>query len=246
MSVNEQTREPSGSLSERTSRKIEQLIRSRNLTPGDRLPTVQELSKSLGVSLSVVREAIATLKAGGILNTRQGAGIFVADGRQEEGGLGAVFGDLSQLSSVVEALELRLAVEVEAAGLAAERHSLAQESRIYEAFQALQTAMDKGETGEAEDFRFHMAISEATNNQRFTGFLVQLGKAMIPRSKLRTMPTEPKDQAAYLKQLQKEHHAIMDAIAQKDADGARNAMRHHLSQSRDRYQQLIRERRMRF
>lgn len=243
MVSSERGRDTNGSLSERTAQEIEQLISSRDLVPGDRLPTVQELSNRLGVSLSVVREAIASLKAGGILNTRQGAGIFVAAPKQADN-LVAVFGDLSQISSVVEALELRMAVETEAAGLAAERHSMAQESRIYEAFHEIQMAMDQGLTGEAEDFRFHITIAEATNNRRFVDFLVQLGKAMIPRSKLRSMPSSKEDQRAYLEGLQREHRAILDAIAHKDSEEARKAMRFHLSQSRDRYHDLIRAQRM--
>ncbi|WP_319529954.1 FadR/GntR family transcriptional regulator [uncultured Cohaesibacter sp.] len=235
-------KEHHGSLSERTSKQIEQLIAERNLVPGDRLPTVQELSTRLGVSLSVVREAIASLKAGGIINTRQGAGIFVSSPAPQDG-LALVFGNLSQISSVVEVLELRLAVEVEAAGLAAERHSLAQESRIYEAYCDIQRAMDAGETGEAEDSRFHITIAEATNNKRFVDFLMQLGNAMIPRSKLGTHSSSREDLPKYLAQLQTEHNAILDAIANKDPDGARQAMRAHLSQSRDRYHQLLRAQR---
>ena len=239
----EPEKEQQGNLSERTARQIEQLITNRNLKPGDRLPTVQELSSRLGVSLSVIREAIATLKAGGILNTRQGAGIFVATPGQTNM-LGHIFGDLSQISAVVEALELRLAVEVEAAGLAAERLSLAQESRIFEAFTDIQTTMDAGKTGEAEDFRFHIAIAEATNNRRFVDFLTQLGNAMIPRSKLRSLPTSKDDQINYLTRLQKEHRAIMNAILDKDTEAARNAMRFHLSQSHDRYRDIIRSERL--
>ncbi|PLW77806.1 FadR family transcriptional regulator [Cohaesibacter celericrescens] len=236
-------KDQNGSLSGRTVAEIEQLISGRNLVSGDRLPTVQELSNRIGVSLSVVREAIATLKARGILSTRQGAGIFVSTPKPSES-LGSVFGDLSQVSSVVEALELRLAVEVEAAGLAAARHSMAQESRIFEAFSGIQKAMDEHQTGEAEDFRFHIAIAEATNNRRFVDFLVQLGNAMIPRSKLGTLPATKEEQAAYLMQLQKEHQAIVAAIVAKNPEAAREAMRFHLSQSRDRYHEIIRSQRM--
>nr|WP_321462502.1 FadR/GntR family transcriptional regulator [uncultured Cohaesibacter sp.] len=239
MSMEEKSAAPaSGSLSERTARQIEQTIAERDLQPGDRLPTVQELSQRLGVSLSVVREAIASLRTSGIINTRQGAGIFVAEPSVMDN-RGLFFGDLSQISSIVEILELRLAVEVEAAGLAAERHSMAQESRIYEAFEAIEQTMQEGGTGEAEDSRFHIAIAEATNNRRFVDFLSQLGNAMIPRNKLRPLPTSRDDHKAYLAQLQDEHRIILDAISRKCPDEARNAMRAHLSQSRDRYHSMI-------
>lgn len=239
MSVEEANMAPSGSLSDRTARQLEQIITERDLKPGDRLPTVQDLSRKLGVSLSVVREAIASLRAGGVLHTRRGAGIFVAEPSAIDN-RSLFFGDLSQISSVVEILELRLAVEVEAAGLAAERHSMAQESRIYEAYEAIQAVIKQGGTGEAEDSLFHIAIAEATNNRRFVDFLTQLGNAMIPRNKLRPLPASREEHVAYLSQLQDEHRIIVDAISGKDPDAARNAMRAHLSSSRDRYHSMIR------
>ncbi|WP_316862885.1 FadR/GntR family transcriptional regulator [uncultured Cohaesibacter sp.] len=227
-----------GSLSDRTVRQIEKMISDRDLRPGDRLPTVQELSQRLGVSLSVVREAIASLRANGTILTRQGAGIFVAEQSPVEN-RGLFSGDLSQISSIVEILELRLAVEVEAAGLAAERHSLAQESRIYEAFQDIEIACTQGRTGEREDSRFHITIAEATNNRRFVDFLEQLGNAMIPRSELGSLSSGKPKQQDYLNQLQKEHLAILEAISSGDVEQARTAMRNHLSHSRDRYHRLI-------
>ncbi len=227
-----------GSLSDRTARQIEQIITERGLQPGDRLPTVQELSQRLGVSLSVVREAIASLRAGGSIHTRQGAGIFVAEPSAVDN-RGLFFGDLSQISSIVEILELRLAVEVEAVALAAERHSMAQESRIYEAFQEIERAIKDGDTGEKEDSNFHIAIAEATNNRRFAGFLTQLGNAMIPRNKLRPLPASREEHVAFLSQLQDEHRIILDAISRRAAEDARLAMRNHLSRSRDRYHSMI-------
>ena len=241
MSLEESSMTPAGTLSDRTARQIEQMIAERGLLPGDRLPTVQELSQRLGVSLSVVREAIASLRAGGLLHTRQGAGIFVAEPSAIDN-RGLFFGDLSQISSIVEILELRLAVEVEAAGLAAERLSMAQESRIYEAFQQIEVAMDHGGTCEKEDSLFHIAIAEATNNRRFAEFLTQLGNAMIPRNRLRPLPASAKEQTAYLTQLQDEHRIILDAISRRDPEDARRAMRNHLSQSRDRYHSMIKAR----
>ncbi|WP_321448996.1 FadR/GntR family transcriptional regulator [uncultured Cohaesibacter sp.] len=238
MSVEEASTASGGSLTDRTARQIEQMIAERSLKPGDRLPTVQDLSRRLGVSLSVVREAIASLRAGGVLHTRRGAGIFVAEPSAIDN-RGLFFGDLSQISSVVEILELRLAVEVEAAGLAAERHSMAQESRIYEAYEAIEAVMELGGTGETEDSLFHIAIAEATNNRRFVDFLTQLGNAMIPRNKLRPLPASHQEHIAYLAQLQDEHRVILDAISGKDPEAARNAMRAHLSLSRDRYHSMI-------
>ena len=87
--------------------------------------------------------------------------------------------------------------------------------------------------------QFHIAIAEATNNQRFVGFLTQLGNALIPRKKLRPLPASREEHLAYLAQLQEEHRVILDAISKKDPEEARQAMRAHLSLSRDRYYSMI-------
>ena len=95
-------------------------IRKGRFAPGARLPTEQELMTAMGVSRTVVREAVAALRADGLVTTRQGSGAFVAGDSSRvpfridpEG--------LSSIGDVLEVMELRLAIEVEAAALAATR-----------------------------------------------------------------------------------------------------------------------------
>src|SRR5271168_1745285 len=96
-------------------------ITSGRLAPGSRLPTEQEMIATTGVSRTVVREAVAALRAEGLVVTRQGVGAFVAAAPRRpfriEGG------ELHSLREVIEVMELRTGVEIEAAGLAAERAS---------------------------------------------------------------------------------------------------------------------------
>src|SRR5262249_2295893 len=97
-------------------------ITSGKLQPGARLPPEQEMMSAMGVSRTVVREAVAALRAEGLIVTRQGVGAFVAGGvlrrpfRIDPEGL-------RSLAEVLNVMELRLGVEVESAGLAAERAS---------------------------------------------------------------------------------------------------------------------------
>jgi DNA-binding transcriptional regulator YhcF (GntR family) len=92
-------------------------IRSGRLRAGDRLPTEQELIAQFQVSRTVVREAMAALRTEGLIVSRQGAGVFVSDGT-----VGRPFriasDELRSLEEVENVLQLRLAVEVEAAGIA--------------------------------------------------------------------------------------------------------------------------------
>ncbi|MBV17877.1 MAG: GntR family transcriptional regulator, partial [Thalassospira sp.] len=81
-----------------------------------------------------------------------------------------------------------------------------------------------------------------TNNRRYAEFLEHLGDKTIPRAQLRRRPPEVEDQKNYMQMILGEHRCIYDAIATRDDDSARKAMRAHLSQSQTRYQKLLTQR----
>ncbi|QUS35053.1 FadR/GntR family transcriptional regulator [Falsirhodobacter algicola] len=207
------------------------------LKPGDRLPSEAKLTEMHGVSRTVVREAVAALRADRLVEARQGAGVFVLEPPVPEP---APFQNIDyvRLSSMIEMLELRTAVEVEAAGLAALRRSAQQEERIVEAFRAVAEAIEADAPTSAVDYDLHLAIAEATNNPRFTEFLALLGAQVIPRRAVRAND-EPAPRA-YLEQLQAEHDRIVTAILAGDEAGARAGMRVHLRGAQDRYRALLR------
>ncbi len=96
-------------------------IVSGKLTPGSRLPTEQEMIAATGVSRTVIREAVAALRADGLVVTRQGVGAFVAENVRRP--FRVDFDESSSLGEVLNVMELRAGVEIESAGLAAERAS---------------------------------------------------------------------------------------------------------------------------
>jgi DNA-binding FadR family transcriptional regulator len=209
-------------------------IRERRLAPGARLPTEQAMIAALGVSRTVVREAIAALKAQGLVTTRQGVGAFVAHGAlrppfhlETEG--------LRSIAEVVHVMELRMGVEVEAAGLAAERARSTRIEAVAEALKAIDRAIERNELGVTEDFAFHHAVAAATGNPQFPRFLEFLGRYIIPRQSIRVEAPSLRD---YLETIQAEHRAILEAIRAGSVDRARRAMRRHLLRSRDRYRRL--------
>jgi GntR family transcriptional regulator, transcriptional repressor for pyruvate dehydrogenase complex len=213
-------------------------IVSGQLPPGARLPTEQEMVAAMGVSRTVVREAVAALRADGLVVTRQGAGAFVAPDAARRPFRLAADGLLS-LREVVEVMELRTSVEVEAAGLAAERASAAARQRIARAFAAMERTISRGESGIDEDFAFHFTIAEATANPQFLRFLEYLGRFIIPRQSVRLTGRDERGQRAYLQMILEEHRAIRDAVADGDAATARRAMRKHLIGSQTRYRALF-------
>lgn len=223
------------SLTEHVREVLAERIASDSLQPGDRLPTEREMIVEFGVSRTVVRDAVQRLRADGLVESRQGAGVFVRDPAQPRMRAEAV----ATLSSIIDTIEVRAAIEIEAARLAAERGSPAQHTEIGERWQAMQGA-EPGEEAEAADFAFHLAIAAATNNRRFVEFFDFLGPQTIPRTQLRRMRHTPTASTAFLEGLQREHRAICDAIFARDADAAGEAMRHHLQTSQERYIGLIR------
>src|SRR5271165_6572968 len=224
----------SGSLVLEIGRRIAADITAGRLPPGARLPTEQQLMVATGVSRTVVREAVAALRAEGLIATRQGIGSFVAELPTR-----ALFriepGQTESLADALHIMELRTAVETEAAGLAAERATAAHRRAIREALAAIDAAIERGEAAVGEDFALHAAITDATGNPQFRRFLEFLGRFIIPRASVRIRALNLR---AYLMTFQQEHRAIVAAIDAGSVDQARTAMRDHLTRSRERYRAL--------
>lgn len=210
-------------------------ITSGKLPPGSKLPTEQEMIAATGVSRTVIREAVAALRADRLVVTRQGVGAFVAE--QVRRPFRVDFDEHSPLREVLNVMELRTGAEVEAAGLAAERASAAQIRTITEKCAAVQGAIDRNENAVDQDFAFHCAIAEATGNPQFTRFLEYLGRIIIPRRTI-WQGKGPAARRVQLDLFQKEHEEILRAIQARAVTRARAAMRRHLVNSRRRYEKI--------
>ncbi|MDF1794525.1 MAG: FadR/GntR family transcriptional regulator [Thalassobaculaceae bacterium] len=226
------------SLTQRTTDALRAKIAEGPMKPGDRLPTEKELEAEFGVSRTVIREAVAVLKADGLVEPRRGAGIFVLDPTlSRPRGMPAFLP--GQMYQALDLLELRMAVEVEAAGLAATRRTLAQDARIRENMGGFGRALETGGKTVELDIAFHAAIAQSTNNTLFPAFLESLGRNAIPRSSLSQEQRERLISHDYLERVHQEHLAIADAISAGEADRAREAMRAHLSGSIARYRSSL-------
>jgi DNA-binding FadR family transcriptional regulator len=224
-------------------RLVEQLaaeIKSGKLPPGARLPTEQALTRAARVSRTVVREAVAALRAEGLVVTRQGVGAFVSPDVQR-----APFRldpeRLHSLENILDVMELRLGVEIESAGLAAERATRAQLGAIGAALEAIGRAAEAGQGAVDEDIAYHRAIAAATGNPEFVRFLEFLGAHLIPRRSVSGLPERMGGLRAYLAIIQEEHRRIYRAIRDRDPKAARAAMRRHLTRSLERYRRLAAE-----
>ena len=206
--------------------------------PGRKLPTESQLTAVFGVSRTVIREAIATLAADGLVEARQGAGVFAME--RPSLAFGAISQDIgNKVSQALNVLEVRMGIEIESAGLAAMRRNAAQEALIHEAFFEFERLLKLGEPTGKADFAFHREIASATNNPFYVEVLDALGDRTIPCDRNSPWYSVEVLSVEYLTGLQREHLLILKAISDGDAQAARDAMRAHLAAAQKRYRSRL-------
>lgn len=212
-------------------------VRDGSIVPGEKLPTEAAIMEEFGVSRTVVREAISRLQAAGLVQTRHGVGTFVV-GLGEGSAFRISPEQLGTLQDVIAVLELRIAVETEAAALAAVRRTPENVQTLRNALAAFISAVEEGRDAVGPDFQFHLEIARSTQNSRFVDLMATLGGMMIPRARLEPAGPLTPDRQAYLRRVNAEHESIVDAISRQDPEAARAAMRTHLANSRERRRKL--------
>jgi GntR family transcriptional repressor for pyruvate dehydrogenase complex len=212
------------SLTDATRGRILALIDGGSLPAGERLPGEHALAAAFGVSRPVVRQALARLRAEGRVVARQGAGNFVG----EAPALRPVdFGPLHGIEDLRCFLEFRCSLEGECAALAAQCRDAKLRTAIATRRKQLEAAWSRGESGIDEDVAFHAAIAQATGNRFFILTLAALNEQK--RIGIRfTRELSPQPLKARWDDIRAEHRAIDEAIARRDAAGAREAMTRHL------------------
>jgi GntR family transcriptional repressor for pyruvate dehydrogenase complex len=208
-------------------------IRAGQLQTGDKLPTEAAIMEEFEVSRTVVREAISKLQAAGLVETRHGIGTFVL-GAGDGPSFKITPEQFSTLQDVIAVLELRIGLETEAAGLAAQRRTADNLVALRKALDAVIAAVEAGQDSVGADFQFHLEIARATQNGHFAELMATLGSQIIPRARLEPTVDMSAERQTYMRRVNAEHESILDAIASQDVESARAAMRTHLSNSRER------------
>ncbi|OCJ06950.1 GntR family transcriptional regulator [Rhizobium sp. AC27/96] len=215
--------------------KLRAQIEAGHLRIGDQLPTEPQLEATYGVSRTVVREAIADLRAAGLVKPMQGKGVFVAEATARPG-LMLTPVEIRSIPETLELLEFRMAAEGEAAAIAAYRRTAGQEAAIAAANRKMATLIEQGLPTVEADYEFHLAVAIATNNRFYVDVLRHFGARTIPRGQFPTLP-EANDRT-YLEKVHAEHAEILAGIADQDPERARQAMRAHMMASQRRYRFL--------
>ena len=221
-----------GSLTDRVTEALLEMIQTGALPPQSRLPSEQAMGEKFGVSRTVIREAVSRLKSEGLVETRQGSGAFVRRGSGHVPFRISVNADSVQ--SVLRVMELRHTLESEIAALAAERHNAKQLAVIRKALDAIGKANRAGKDAASEDVAYHIAIARATGNSLFPDLLTYLSRNL--RGAVRVLRKHESRRPDFTDQVCDEHKAIFAAIAARDVAGARQAAGDHLSNAATRFE----------
>lgn len=208
-------------------------IRLGEFAPGDKLPTETALMARFGTSRTVVREALSKLQASGAVDTHHGIGTFVS-ARTPGANFTIADTQLSTVADVISVLELRISLETEAAGLAAQRRTDGDLMAMRSALDDFESAVQHDSDAVPADFQFHMEVARATGNRHFADLMAYLGTMIIPRTRVNTLPSTADGRLDYLRRVNGEHQSIFNAIRNQDPEAARAAIRTHLANSRDR------------
>lgn len=212
-----------GRLREEVSTYLAELILTERFRQGEYLPREDELSAQLGVSRTVVREAIRVLETRGLVTPKPGVGTIVTWNFEDQLVDALTLSIRGQRVGVADQLEFRRLMEGHAAALAATRATPEQIA----ALRVLVHQMDPEHADEAtdpieSDVTFHVLLAEASHNA-LLALVIQAIRHMLRQSIQRTFPlqTEKRGRVAY-------HRRIVEAVAARDPEAAREAVYEHL------------------
>ncbi|MEM5383579.1 FadR/GntR family transcriptional regulator [Paraburkholderia phymatum] len=216
---------PNKALSDTVAQQLLAQIDKGAFARGGKLPTEAVLAQEFGVSRTVIREAISRLKNEGVVEPRQGSGVYVS----VHGAIRPLRIDYAEAiegGSVLHILAVRRAIEAEVASEAAMRRTDADMATIDAALARIDEAVADGRDGVAEDVAFHRAIAAVTGNPYFMKTLAFLNQYL----EAGTVVTRRNEalREDFSRQVRDEHAAIVAAIRAGDPMAARNAAQTHM------------------
>lgn len=197
---------------------------------GDRLPAETELAETFTVSRPVIREALMRLQADGLVTARQGSGTFVAKVPPRQI---VKLAPRASVAGILRVFEVRIALEGQAARLAATRRSAAELAAIGKALQDMRAALEEGKSAMEADFAFHRHVAVASGNMTLVEILDSLA-ATVTSGMTVALGITRQGTRQRMARVIDEHVRIYDAIAASEPDSAELAMRYHIDQARKR------------
>lgn len=195
-----------------------------------KLPTEAALAEDLHASRPVVRTAIARLREAGLVASRRGSGSFVIK-RPNSSFL--QFAPIESIADIQRSYEYRIMLEGEAAFFAAERASERDLQKMAIELKRMDEAINTRDLTIEEDYRFHLAICEASDNHFLVSSFQSLTDASHNAMNLaRNLSVRSKQARRVI--VQAEHHNVFNAIKRRDKESAKGHMQEHIRNARRR------------
>lgn len=216
-------------LADRVIEEIKRMLANGELSEGDKLPNQNEFAEQLGVSRTVLREALHTLAILGVVEQRPKIGTVIVSSAP------LIYTEhinaplIDDPSATVELIDARRVVEVGAVELAALHASVAQVKAMGRLIQAMEQFQKKGDTDaySKKNMVFHLLIAESSGN-RFMGHLLATIRGFMERWTLESLAVLP----GLPQRSIESHREIYQAIASHDPAAAGEAMRRHIDDFR--------------
>ncbi|GAB3626524.1 GntR family transcriptional regulator [Pandoraea terrae] len=212
-------------LTEQVAQQLIEAIRQGEYPVGTKLPTGKVLAETYGVSQAVIREVTERLRAQGLIDSRQGAGVTVKS-RTPSSGFQVPGAHEQSRIDLASVYELRLDLESTAAALAAVRHTPADIERLADILTRLKANLFHADSGVEDDTAFHATIAQATHNPYYAELLQYLNLQI--RQAVQTARTNTLRHSGLAEQVYEEHVAVFNAIKARDPLLARAAALSHL------------------
>ncbi|MHB0857992.1 MAG: FadR/GntR family transcriptional regulator [Anaerolineae bacterium] len=207
--------------------RIQALIVDESLHPGQKLPSERELAERLGVSRPVVREAVRSLAVRGLVTVKPGCGTYIRQlsFRDAAAPIELFFRLQQGADSLSKLYEIRRMMEIEIAGLAAERAADEDLAAMQEAIDRLVSATDDAEGATQDDVAFHLALAAATHNELFGLLLEPIADMLAAAIHISYLANGAAEAGV------NHHRAVLAGVRAHDPEQARQAMREHIRES---------------
>ena len=213
---------------------VEQIIgyiNENGLQPGDQLPNEVDLMNKLKVGRGTIREAIKSLNSKGVVIIKRGIGTFVADqpGISDDP-LGFTF-ETDKTKVLMDALEVRLLIEPQMIIKTIDNISAKQLKELSDLADEIESLINKNKDYTVQDIEFHTLLARVSGN-RVIGKLIPIIAGAIEQA-IDQAILHDKDNQKYFQETIITHRLIVEAVANKDKEGASKAMARHIQDNID-------------
>lgn len=216
-----------GTLTEQAMESLLGLLHQGKLTPGDRLPSQRQLSSMMGLSATVVREAMHGLAGMKVINIIHGRGAYVSQVSAKDLIRPEALLFVMQRETLLQAIEVRGILEVEAIALAAERATPSDLLEMERALQKIERALATGNDPLMHSPAFHLCLAAATHNEVLAEIIKPFIALMARGAKV--ISNTVADAVHHELEL---HRELYEAVRSRDPERAKASMRAHLEEAK--------------